>query len=228
MPSESHSTRFPLHAWIGVALVAIAWPLDWFLTGPRTHILFFPLWLGYALAVDGLVLRRTGRSIVTRSPLGFVALFFASIPVWWLFELLNMRLHNWTYLGRELFTNIEFAILASISFSTVIPAVFETADLWRSTRWASRFRDRAPLPATGRIGMASVGLGVVMLTLLLVYPRIFYPFTWLSLFFIVDPIAYRLGRRSILGHLSRGDRRPLVTLPLGAITCGVFWETWNY
>jgi len=219
--------RLPAHAWIGLALVAVAWPCNWFLRGPRTHLLFFPLWLGYVLAVDGLVARRTGSSILKRSPRGFALLFIASIPVWWLFEALNQRLGNWEYVGRELFSDLEFAVLASISFSTVIPAVFETADLWRSMRWTDRFRDRSALRAATRVRLGAITLGLAMLALLLLFPRVCYPLTWLALLFIADPIAHTLGRPSILGHLERGDRRPLVILPLGAITCGFFWEMWN-
>ena len=56
------------HGWVGLALISVAWPLNWALPGMRTHLLFFPLWLGYALAVDALVLRRRGTSLLTRSP----------------------------------------------------------------------------------------------------------------------------------------------------------------
>ena len=49
--------------WVGLALIAICWPLNWTLPGLRTHLLFFPLWLGYTLAVDALTLRRSGSSL---------------------------------------------------------------------------------------------------------------------------------------------------------------------
>ncbi len=44
------------------------------------HLLFFPLWLGYALLVDALVLRRCGTSILARSPKEFALLFAYSTP----------------------------------------------------------------------------------------------------------------------------------------------------
>jgi hypothetical protein len=68
------------HGWAGALLVALAWPLNWALPGLRTHLLFFPLWLGYALLVDALVLRRRGTSILTRSPKDFAILFACSAP----------------------------------------------------------------------------------------------------------------------------------------------------
>ena len=32
---------------IGLVLIAVAWTLNWSLSGLRTHLLFFPLWLGF-------------------------------------------------------------------------------------------------------------------------------------------------------------------------------------
>ena len=87
------------HGWAGVILIALAWPLNWMLPGLRTHLLFFPLWLGYALLVDALVLRRRGTSILARSRRDFAALFACSAPAWWLFEAFNWRTQNWHYLG---------------------------------------------------------------------------------------------------------------------------------
>ena len=96
----------------------------------RTAYLFFPLWLGYVLAVrNALVLSRTGTSLGTRSRRDFVLLFVASVPAWWLFEAIDRRTGNWEYLGRNAFSDLEYYLLCTISFSTVMPAVFETAEL---------------------------------------------------------------------------------------------------
>jgi hypothetical protein len=120
---------WPKHGWLGLALVAIAWPLSWGLEGLRTHLLFAPQWFGYVLVVDAWTLRRTGTSALTRSRADFALRFALSAPIWWLFEALNLRLRNWEYLGRERFTDLEYFLLASISFSTVLPAVLGTAEL---------------------------------------------------------------------------------------------------
>src|SRR5436190_834388 len=94
--------------WIGLILLAICWPLNWTMPGMRTAYLFFPLWLGYSLVVDALVLARTGNSLWMRSRRGFVLLFVASAPVWWIFEVINQRTGNWEYLGSSTFTQFEY------------------------------------------------------------------------------------------------------------------------
>ncbi len=69
-------SRWPVHGWVGLILIAVCWPLNWTLPGVRTAYLFFPLWLGYVLIVDALVQRRMGNSLWTRSRKNFL---FASL-----------------------------------------------------------------------------------------------------------------------------------------------------
>src|SRR5574338_1089838 len=119
-----HRYRLPLHGWLGLALAGLFWYLNWALPGVRTHWGFFPMWLGYCLVVDGLVYLRTGSSLLTRSPVKYAGLFAISAPLWWLFELLNARTQNWVYEGATQFSPVEYAFWTTLSFMTVLPAVF--------------------------------------------------------------------------------------------------------
>jgi hypothetical protein len=219
---------WPVRGWVGLILVAVCWSLNWMLPGVRTSYLFFPLWLGYILVVDALVWRRTGRSLWTRSRKDFVLLFVISAPVWWLFELINLRTGNWEYLGRELFSPLRFDLLSTISFSTVIPAVFETAELMRSFGWMQRFASGPRILANAATFVGLFVVGLAMLLAMLVRPKIFYPFVWISLVFIFEPINYWTGRPYFLNELRTGDWRTVIALSLGALVCGFFWELWNY
>jgi hypothetical protein len=219
---------WPVRGWVGVMLVAVCWPLNWVLPGARTSYLFFPLWLGYILIVDALVQRRTGNSPWSRSRKNFVLLFFISAPVWWLFELINLRTGNWEYTGRDLFSPLEFNVLSTVSFTTVIPAVFETATLMRSFSWMERFAAGPRVPVTRSVFVGLLVIGLAMLTLMLFLPTIFYPFAWTSLLFIFEPINYWTGRPYFLRKLREGDWRTVMSLALGALVCGFFWEMWNY
>jgi hypothetical protein len=224
-----HERRcWPARGWVGLALVAVCWPLNWILPGVRTSYLFFPLWLGYILVVDAVVWRRVGNSFWSRSPKNFVLLFFVSAPVWWLFELINLRTANWEYLGRDLFSPLAFNLLATISFSTVVPAVFETAELMRSFGWMERFASGPQIPAARAVFVRLFVIGLAMLSAMLVWPRVFYPLVWTSLVFIFEPINYWTGRPYFLKELREGDWRTVMSLALGAVGCGLFWEMWNY
>src|SRR5512142_2937190 len=111
---ESERSRLTRHGWVGLGLIVVFWTLNWTLTGPRTHWGFFPLWLGYCLTMDGLVFWRTGTSLLTRSPRKYVGLFLVSAPVWWIFELLNLRTDNWTYIGVGSFTSLQYAFWTTL------------------------------------------------------------------------------------------------------------------
>lgn len=214
--------------WLGLLLLAVCWPLNWTLPGMRTAYLFFPLWLGYILVVDALILSRTGTSPWTRSRREFILLFVASAPAWWLFEAINRRTGNWEYLGSNAFTDLEYYLLCTISFSTVMPAVFETAELARSFRWMERLGAGHRLRPTPGVNVGMFLVGTAMLALVLVWPKVFYPFVWTSLVFILEPLNCWLGRRHFLEDLRQGDWRLVASLALGAVICGFFWEMWNY
>jgi hypothetical protein len=64
--------------------------------------------------------------------------------------------------------------------------------------------------------------------LVMAWPKIFYPFTWTSLVLIFEPVNYWMGRPHFLQQLRDGDWRTVVSLALGGLVCGFFWEMWNY
>src|SRR6266498_5925109 len=78
-----------------------------------------------------------GLSLLARNRVEFVGLFLASIPLWWTFELANHFIGNWRYFRPHESNSLLLRIEASLSFSTVIPAVFETAEFYATT-WIGR------------------------------------------------------------------------------------------
>jgi hypothetical protein len=215
-------------AQIGSTLVAVGWPLHWLLPGVQSVYLFFPLWLGYILVVDALVFTRTGSSLLARSGPHFIKLFCVSAPAWWLFEAINLRTLNWDYLGQDQFSIIGGIFLGTLCFSTVMPAVFESAELVRSFRWIERLASGPRIAPTKRVGLGMLVIGLAMLVLMLAWPRCFYPFVWRSVFLILEPLNIWTGRRHAFEWVRNGDWRPLGALSLGALACGFFWELWNY
>ena len=220
--------KFPFYGWFGVTLIIVFWYLNWNLEGLRTHLLFFPLWFGYILTIDGIVFFRKGTSLLNRSKKQFILLFVFSAPAWWLFELINMRTENWFYDGKQYFTDIEYALLATLSFSTVIPAVFSTAELVGSFKWLNRFVGIKPLLPSKSVLTYFMLAGLVMLGLIILFPRYFYYLEWAAVFFILEPINFKLNNRSLFNYTSKGDWRQIISLIVGTVLCGFFWELWNY
>jgi hypothetical protein len=219
---------FALHGWIGLGLVAAFWAINWAWTGLRTYWAFFPLWVGYCLVVDALVLWRTGSSLLTRSRRQYVGLFLLSAPIWWAFEALNARTLNWVYMGIDGFSVPAYVFWTTLSFSTVVPAVFGAAELAASTGSIKRL-GRGPRILPDRpTTIAFFITGWLMVGLLLAWPRVFFPFIWLAGYFIIEPVNIWLGYRSLADWTARGDWRPVISLWLGVLLTAFFWEMWNY
>ena len=218
----------PYRGLLGLILICLAWPFSWAESGTGLQYTFFPLWLGFILAVDGLVLRRTGTSLIVRSPKIMATMFILAVPYWWMFEAINQVIQNWVYIGSDPETSLFSLIQTSLAFSVVIPAVFEVSELVGSFNFINRFA-RMPDLVLNRQQVAIIGiLGVLSLAALLTWPKYLFPITWLSLFFIFDPINYLTGRPSITANVRHGDWRLVVAFALGALICGFFWEMWNY
>ena len=191
---------------------------------------YFPIiWFGYILLVDAIVFSLSRESLITSRPKIFLFLLLLSAVVWWAFELIGFVLGNWHYTGTQGFSGpFEKFAFATVSFSTVIPAVFETALLLKTVHLFDSVRLEKKHRITKHMLYGLIFLGMLSFMAPLLYPQFFYPFIWLSFFLILDPINYMHGQPSIISHMK--DRKLSIPLSVffGATICGFLWEFWNY
>lgn len=224
---EQVSRRIPYRLVVGLALIAIWWPIAWFQLRPFSDFYFFPLWLGYILAVDGLVEWRTETSAWRRSPNTFILLFPLSAAFWWIFEGLNVFLENWHYIHPDGTGEIYYYVTSTLSFATLLPAVLGTIELFSSFRIGER------IPGLGHWRFGSSGLlrfqiaGILILALIAIWPQFFFALVWLSLFFIIEPMNQRLGQPSLWQHARHNRWGPIYNVMFGTTLTGLFWEMWN-
>jgi len=163
-----------------------------------------------------------------RSPIKYLGLFFVSALVWWIFEMINFRTQNWTYPGVELFSPLAFTFWSTLSFTTVIPAVFGSAEFFASFGFVKRLKPGLIVGTDRKTTAIFFFTGWIMLALMLIWPQNFFPFVWLSVYFILEPINVWMGNRSLADWTQRGDWRSVIALWLGVLMTGFFWEMWNY
>ncbi len=220
--------KFPPYGWFGIVLAILFWIINWTWDGARTQWGFFPMWLGYCLTMDALVFWRTGTSLLTRSWRKYAGLFLVSAPVWWIFEALNLRTQNWIYIGADGTGTLGYTFWTTLSFTTVIPAVFGSAEFFASFDFARRL-GRGPVIRPDKLTTIAFFItGWVMLALLLAWPMIFFPFIWLSPYFILEPLNIWMGNRSLADWTQEGDWHPIISLWLGVLLTAFFWEMWNF
>ena len=155
-----------------------------------THFYEFAWWSVIGI-LDGVVWWRGRRSPLASSPGAFVILFLWSVALWFLFEIINLRLGNWYYIYVT--DDVAWRWLgAFISFGTVLPAIYLSAEAVRSFLPRAAFRPqrrRAP----GWLAPLFIVLGAVSLLLPLTWPRYFFPLAWGFAFFLLEPVNHRLG-----------------------------------
>lgn len=217
-----------ISAWY-CAWARVEWDAAWLPLHTPWAYMFFPIWLGFILVLDGFNVLRSGTSPLTRGPARFAVMFLASVAFWWVFEALNSSVNNWHYKLDQPYSALRYNAMASLCFSTVLPAVMEMAELTASIPWLRpilRYDKPGPrLPQ--RAAFALIGVGVVMFVLPFLFPRYTFPLVWLSLIFILDPLANLAGRKSAFAHLLARDWQWIVAIALAGICCGFCWEMWN-
>ncbi|GAC1445612.1 MAG: hypothetical protein NVSMB52_07340 [Chloroflexota bacterium] len=213
---------------LGAGLVIIAEALIVLRYRPVSDF-YFPLaWLGYALCLDVGIYFQTGESFWTSRRKIFFAMFPLSAAFWWLFEFFNSIVHNWVYIGAGRYTGVGFVAFATLDFSFVLLAV------WNSAQAVSGLLPKASvrLPSTQktptRLLLSAFALGLVCLFLPFLDPEVFFGSIWLSVFLVLDPINAWLGRPSMVDAMWQRNWRLPLSFALGTLMCGFFWEAWNF
>ncbi len=217
-------------AFLGLAgFWVLAWTRwDWFsFFQPHT---FFPLWLCWIICVNALNYRASGRCPMLDAPLRFAALFWVSAGFWWIFEYLNRFVGNWYYSGSQYDAGTYF-VLATLSFSTVLPAVESMKEyLLTFPRFSDGFR-QMPCLRTLESPWTVAGLvstSCILLFLTSVFPNLLFFLIWICPFFIFLGILIFSGKPHRFAGVKNGDYTLVVAYAIASLVCGFFWEMFNF
>ena len=241
--------RIRIREALGLFLVAGGEALILLHALPASRFYFPVVWFGYILVLDGF-LQATGRPCLWNSARTvFLWMIPLSAGFWWIFEAFNVAVGNWKYVGTAGPSQLGYILLASLSFSTVIPAVWVTALTLAAAFSLSE-------PAQGLFGLnyidghrvpnsrvaldnsrsrllrrlmpLSLAFGVLCIALPVLFPRYSFGLIWGALFFVLDPLNYWLGYPSLIEQVSRRRFSTVIAFSLAGLICGFFWEAWNY
>jgi hypothetical protein len=209
----------------GLAVIAFGWGVSLARVDPFHGYWFDLVWAGFILAADAVVWARAGHSLVHGGGWRLLAMFALSGPFWWAFEVANWHLENWTYVGTVVYGGQSHLALKTLSFMFVLPALAESRDLLRSF---VRFPDPPAIPLPGVTATALIVAGLVGVPLLYLFPNQAFPLVWLAPLAVLDGVAARRGRPSIVGLVREGRAGPVLLLATAGLGTGILWELWNW
>ena len=204
---------------IGLPLLAVSWALIWTQDLFWNPVFFWGIWTGTALAMYAL--GQGGYPGLRRHAL----LAAVSVPVWWWFELVNNRVGNWEYINKYDYSSTEYFLLASLAFSTVVPALDSA---WRLTTGKLRPRT-VPDGVTGNlVYLLEAAAGAIVVAIIFVWPSLLFPLVWVGPFLIFDGLVGYHGGYSFAGDILAGEWRLAAAIGLAGLACGFLWEFWNF
>jgi hypothetical protein len=222
--------------WWGVAAFfclcgfwVLAWTRwEWFsFFQPHT---FFPLWLCWIICVNALTCKASGQCLMQKSPVRFILLFFISACFWWIFEYLNRFVGNWYYSGARYSAGIYF-ILATLSFSTVLPAVESMKEyLLTFPLFSNGFKDMPRLKALEYrwVGICFALMFSLLLLLTSIFPSQLFFLIWICPFFIFSGCLIFSGKPHVFDSVKKGNYTLVAAYASASFVCGFFWEMFNF
>jgi len=160
----------------------------------------------------------------------FLFLFPVSAAFWWFFEYLNRFVQNWSYTGVY-FSSWEYFWYATLSYSTVLPAVMGTQDMMNMFSWIRPgFDGFKPFKCIhpnmlARSALVISGIGLMCIG---IWPDYLFSLLWISPLIIIISLQTLTGEKHILSGLSPGHWSPAISSALAALFYYYSLARWEY
>lgn len=221
---------FESYGWIGLLMMAVS---QFLLIRHNSFIAvwFTPImWTGYILVLDALVYKLRGCSWLMNKRRQFLFMLLYSVLCWLIFEAYNVHLQNWQYIG--LLENVWLRYFGYFwAFATIFPGVLLTSELIDITGIFDRLRLRRFQLKRGVLYLIMMA-GASFLLIPILVPRevavYLFGAVWVGFVFVLDPLNYFIGAKSLFRELENGRLNKLLSLFLAGAICGLLWESWNY
>ena len=217
---------FPVHGIIGIALLFISEIFLFKKTDPFYSWFYCFAWWSYILTIDGIIYYIKGNSLIFNRTKEFFLMIPWSVFIWLIFEAANLSLENWYYIDIPDGT-VERWLGYVVAYGTVLPGLFETSELLEALGLFKNSKiKKTMISGEGRV--VFILLGTIWLVSSLLIPEYFFALIWVGFIFLLEPLNYRFGGRSLLRDLEEGNPRKIYLLLVAGLICGLLWEFWNF
>ncbi len=183
-------------------------------------------WYSYIIFADGVVFAIKGESLILSRTKEFFHMLILSCGYWFFFEILNIFLKNWGYIMLP-YNKTERYIGYILSYATVLPAIFETAEILEATGVFNNAKIKK-INISLNHTYPIIIISTIMLFLSLIFPSLFFPFVWVVFIGIFDPLNWKKGGNSLLKDITQGNGERIYILFVAGLICGFLWEMLNY
>jgi Domain of unknown function (DUF4332) len=217
---------FPLHGIFGIILLLLSEIAVFKKTDPFYSWFYCFAWWSYIFTIDAVIYRLKGNSLIVNRTREFLLMIPWSIFLWLIFEAANLSLRNWYYINLP-HAMAERWLGYAVAYGTVLPGMFETAELLESLGLFKKLKVKKTAISPGGHSVLAL-LGALCLISSVLLPEYFFPLIWVGFTFLLDPLNYRFGGKSLLKDLEEGIPRKICLLLVAGLICGLLWEFWNF
>lgn len=226
---------YPSWFYPSLIVMLISWFLMWArieVLYPIEHFTFVPLWWGAILVLDGIVYKRNGGiSLISSKPNTMKLLAVTSAFSWFVFEYLNFFvLENWYYPNNKILTNFGNISWQLVSYTTVLPAIFEWYSLLKTFKKLDNYYKKGPiLKPSMTIQWVLLILGLTLLFLMGYFPFLLFWVLWVSLVPVLVP-AMNISKlwNPFTDIAKNGNWSFVILIAIATVINGFFWEFWNF
>jgi hypothetical protein len=215
-----------IHGITGLVVLLISQVLLFRNSEPIATWFYFFAWWPYIFIVDSIIYKIKQNSLIMNRRKEFFLMLFLSVVIWTFFEAVNLILQNWYYINVVPFRIIRW-IGYVVAYATVLPGIFETTELLEAAGILKKSRVK-PLSVNRGLLTTLVILGCTSMVGVVLYPRYCFPLIWGSLIFLLEPINYLKGGKSLLRDWEQASVRKFYLLLSAGLLCGILWEFWNF
>lgn len=217
---------FPISGVIGLILLILSEILHLKKIEPFYSWFYCFAWWSYILAIDGIIYRLKGNSLIVNRRGEFFLMIPWSVFIWLIFEAANLSLENWYYINLP-HSPLERWLGYFIAYGTVLPGIFETTEFLETLGLFKKASIKKKVLSQKGYHFL-IALGVLCLIFSVTLPQYFFPLIWVGFIFLLEPFLYRFGGKSLLRDLEEGNPKKIYLLLTAGLICGVLWEFWNF
>src|SRR5512139_695182 len=201
---------FPLHGIFGILLLLVSEICVFKKIDPFYSWFYCFAWWSYIFTIDAVIYWLKRNSLIVNRTGEFLLMIPWSIFLWLIFEAANLTLRNWYYINLP-HAMVERWLGYAVAYGTVLPGMFETAELLEALGLLKRSKIKKTALSPGGHSVLIL-LGALCLISSVLVPEYFFSLIWVGFIFLLDPLNYRLGGKSLLRDLEEGDPRRLCLL----------------